>query len=58
MENYGITIREVAEDVGISVGLCHAIFSEILGIKRVAAKFVSKLLNFDQKKRRMSIEIK
>ena len=55
MENRRITIREVAEDVGISVGSCHAIFSDILGLKRVAAKFVPKLLNFDQKTRRMTI---
>ena len=47
MENRRITIREVAEDVGISVGSCHAIFSDILDLKRVAAKFVPKLLNFD-----------
>ena len=33
MENRGITIREVAEDVGISVDSCHAIFSDILGLK-------------------------
>ena len=43
MENCRITIREVAKDVGISVGSCYAIFSEILGPKRVAAKFVPKL---------------
>ena len=55
MENSRITIREVAEDVGVSVGLCHAIFSDILGLKRVAAEFVPKLLNFDQKTRRMNI---
>ena len=42
MENRRITIREVTEDVGISVGSCHAIFSDILGLKRVAAKFVPK----------------
>ena len=42
-----ITITKVAEDVGISIGSCHAIFSDILGLKRVAAKFVPKLLNFD-----------
>ena len=42
MENRRITIREIAEDVGISVGSCHAIFSDILGLKRVAAKFVPK----------------
>ena len=37
MENRRITILEVAEDLGISVGSCHAIFSNILGLKRVAA---------------------
>ena len=55
MENRRITIREVAEDVGISVGSCHEIFSNILGLRRVAAKFVLNLLNFDQKTRRMTI---
>ena len=45
-------IREVAE---ISIGSCHAIFSNVLGMKRVAAKFVPKLLNFEQKQRRISI---
>ena len=48
MENRQITIREVAENVGISIGSCHAMFSNILGLKRVAAKFVPKLLNSDR----------
>ena len=43
MENRRITIREVAEDVGISVGSCHSIFSDILGLKRVAANTESQL---------------
>ena len=55
LKNRRITIREVAEDVGISVGSCHDILSDVLGIRRVSAKFVPKLLNFDQKKRRMTI---
>ena len=33
----------------------HAIFSDILGPKRVAAKFVPKLLNFEQKTRGMTM---
>ena len=37
-------IREVADDVGISIGSCHEILSNSLGMKRVAAKFVPKLL--------------
>ena len=55
MENRRITIREVAQVVGISIGSCHAIFSDILGRKRVSAKFVPRLLNFDQKTRRKTI---
>lgn len=37
-KNRRITIREVAEDVGISVGSCHELFSDVLGMKRVAAE--------------------
>ena len=46
-DNGRITIREVADDVSISLGLCQAIFTDILGMKRTAAIFVAKLLNFD-----------
>ena len=55
LKNRGITIREVAGDVGISFGSYQAIFTEVLGIKRVAANIVPKLLNFEQKQRRMDI---
>ena len=55
MENRRITIREVAEDVGIRLAHAMYFFLDILGLKRVAAKFVPKLLNFDQKTRRMTI---
>ena len=53
MNDRRIIIREVADDVGISIGSCHEIFSNVLGMKRVAAKFVPKLLNFEQ--RRMEV---
>ena len=36
MNNHRITIREAADDVGISIGSCHEIFSNVLGMKRVA----------------------
>ena len=49
MNDRRITIREVADD-GISIGSCNEIFSNVLGMKRVAAKFVPKLLNFEKKK--------
>ncbi|UYV71358.1 hypothetical protein LAZ67_8002744 [Cordylochernes scorpioides] len=42
-----ITVREVAEDLNIPIGSCHSIFINDLGMRRVAAKFVPKLLNCD-----------
>ncbi|UYV64606.1 nAChRa1 [Cordylochernes scorpioides] len=53
--NRRITVREVAEDLNISIGSCHSIFINDLGMRRVAAKFVPKLLNCDQKQHRMNI---
>ena len=55
MNDRRIIIREVADDDGISIGSCHEIFSNFLGMKRIAAKFVPKLLNFEQKHRRMEV---
>ncbi|UYV83921.1 hypothetical protein LAZ67_X000611 [Cordylochernes scorpioides] len=48
LANRRITVREVAEDLNISIGSCHSIFINDLGMRRVAAKFVPKLLNCDQ----------
>ena len=53
--NRRITIREVVEDLNISIFSCHSIFTNDLGMTRVDAKFVPKLLNFDQKQHRMNI---
>ena len=54
LDNGLITIREVADDVGISFGSCQAIFTDVLAMKREAAKIVSKL-NFKPKQSRMDI---
>ena len=48
LDNHRITIREVADDVGISFGSCLAIFTDVLGMKRAATEIVQKLLNFEQ----------
>ena len=53
LDNRRITIREVADDVDISFDSCQAIFTDVSGMKRAAAKIVLKLLNFKQKQRRM-----
>ena len=47
MNDRRLTIRDVSNDVGISIGSCHEIFSNVVGMKRMAAKFVPKLLNFE-----------
>ena len=54
-DNRQITIRAVADDVGISFGSYQAILTNVFGMKRTAPKIVSKLLNFKQKQRRMDI---
>ena len=55
LNNRRITIRDVADNFGISFGSCQAIFTDLLDIKRAAVKIVPKLLNFEQKQRRMDI---
>ena len=42
--NRRLTIREVANEVGISIGSCHQIFTEKIRMCRVSAKFVLPLL--------------
>lgn len=55
LANRPISGREVAEDLKISIGLGHLIFINDLGMTRVAAKFVPKMLNCDQKQHRTNI---
>ncbi|UYV74080.1 hypothetical protein LAZ67_11002046 [Cordylochernes scorpioides] len=55
LANRRITVKEVAEDLNISIGSCHSIFINDLGMRRVAAKFLPKLLKCDQKQHRMNI---
>ena len=44
LDNRRFTIREVANNAGISLGSCQAIFTNFLGKKPAAAKIVPKLL--------------
>ena len=39
-QNRHLTVREVAEDVGIGKSSCHLILTDKLKMRRVAAKFV------------------
>ena len=53
--NRRLTIREVADKVGINIGSCHQIFTERLQLRHVSAKFVPRLLTDDQKENRVEI---
>jgi len=50
--NRRLTVREVAEEVGISIGYCHKIFTENFQMRRVSAV---KRLTDDQKENRVEI---
>ena len=53
--NRRLTVREVSEEVSISKTACHEILTENLGMHRIAAKFVPRLLTEDQKQNRVDV---
>jgi len=53
--NRRLTVREIADGCGISVGSCDVILTEDLYMKRVCAKFVPRLLTDDQREQRQTI---
>jgi len=53
--NHRLTIREVVDEVSISIGSWHQIFTEKLQMPCVSAKFVLHLLTEDQKENRFEI---
>jgi len=48
-----LTVQEVADEVGISIGACHQIFTEKLQMRRVSVKFVPRLSTDDQRENRV-----
>jgi hypothetical protein len=53
--NRCLTVREVADELGISIGSCHQIFTEKLQMRRVSSKFVPRFLTDHQKENRVVI---
>ena len=53
--NRRLTVREIADDCGISVGSCDAILTDDLHMKRVCVKFVLHLLTDDQREQSQTI---
>jgi len=56
--NHRLTVREVADEVGTSIGSCHPIFTEKLQMPRVSAKFVPRLLTDDHTENHVEISQK
>jgi DNA-directed RNA polymerase specialized sigma24 family protein len=48
LEDRRLTIREIADEVGISTGSAHSVVTEYLHMYREVAKFVPKLLSQEQ----------
>ena len=55
MQDRRVTIRELAEEVGISTGSVHSIPTNDLATWRVSAKFVPKLLTMEQKQHHLEV---
>ncbi len=53
--NRRLTVREVANEVGIGIGSCHQILTAELQLRRVSEKFVPRLLTDHQKENRIEI---
>ena len=49
------TIRDIAEEVHVGYGTCQRVLTEELGMHRVAAKFVPRILTADQKQQRVNV---
>jgi hypothetical protein len=54
-EDQRCTIHDVCNIVGLSYGTCQRILSDELNMRRIAAKFVPKLLSNDQKEHRIAV---
>jgi predicted DNA-binding protein YlxM (UPF0122 family) len=55
LQDHRLTIREIADEVGISTGSAHSILTEDLHMCRVVVKFVAKLLSREQQQLRLEV---
>jgi len=55
LKNRRLTIRDLADAVGILKGSVNNILKDILGLKRIKSRLVPKTLNFFEKERRVKI---
>ncbi|XP_039304403.1 protein GVQW3-like [Solenopsis invicta] len=55
LENRRLTIRDISDKIGISKGSVNSILKDVLALKRVKSRLVSKSLNFLEKRRRVEV---
>ena len=55
LQDRRITIRELSDEVNISTGSIHSILHDDLGLRRLVAKFVPRLLTVEQKELRLEV---
>ena len=55
MQDCHVTVRDLAEEVGMSTGSVHSILTDVLAMRRVSAKFVPKLLTMEQKQLHLEV---
>ena len=55
LEDRRQTIHDVCNRVGLSYGSCQCILADELNMRRIAAKFVPRLLNNDQRDHRVHV---
>ena len=54
-QDRGRTIRDVAGEMDVGYGICQRVLTEQLGMQRVAAKFVLRIMTADQLHQRVSV---
>ncbi|XP_020298729.1 putative uncharacterized protein FLJ37770 [Pseudomyrmex gracilis] len=55
LENRRLTIRDLVDMVGISIGSAQKILKDYLGLRKVKSRLVPKTLNFFEKERRVKV---
>lgn len=55
LEDRRVSIREIAADLGVSFGSVQSVMHDVLGMRRVEARLVPRVLNFLQKQHRIAV---
>ncbi|PNF42588.1 hypothetical protein B7P43_G03094, partial [Cryptotermes secundus] len=55
LQDRRLTIQDLCNTLGLSYGTCQRILSEELNMRRIAAKFVPRLLQNEQKQHRLEV---